>query len=269
MPESALLAEKEGHVLLVTINRPDKKNAVNAEVLCGLSDAWHRLDDDDELRVAILTGAGDNFCAGMDLGVINKLTSGAPPEDEFEERLSRDASIIFDGWLKTYRPTKPVIAAVEGFALAGGTEILQGTDIRVAAESAVFGVTEVQRGLFPMAGSTVRLPRQIPYTVAVEMLLTGNGYTAAQCQAFGLIGHVVPDGQALAKAREIAERIAANGPLAVKAILRSIRETACMPEKDAFEQKEMAIGIPVFQSEDAREGPTAFLEKRKPVFKGR
>jgi len=269
MPQPALLAEKEGHVLLVTINRPDKKNAVNAEVLCGLSDAWHRLDDDDELRVAILTGAGGNFCAGMDLGVINKLTSGAPPENEFEERLSRDASIIFDGWLKTYRPTKPVIAAVEGFALAGGTEILQGTDIRVAAESAVFGVTEVQRALFPMAGSTVRLPRQIPYTIAVEMLLTGNGYTAAQCREFGLIGHVVPDGQALAKAREIAERIAANGPLAVKAILRSIRETANMSEKDAFEQKEMAIGIPVFQSEDAREGPTAFLEKRKPVFKGR
>jgi len=269
MPESALLAEKDGHVLTVTINRPDKKNAVNAEVLCGLNDAWHRLDADDELRVAILTGAGENFCAGMDLGVINKLTSGRPPEDEFEERMAKDMSIIFNGWLKTYRPTKPVIAAVEGFALAGGTEILQGTDIRVAGESAVFGVTEVQRALFPMAGSTVRLPRQVPYTIALEMLLTGDSYTAAECREMGLIGRVVPDGQAQRVAGEIAERIASNGPLAVQAILKAVRETAHMPEKDAFEQKEMAIGIPIYSSEDAKEGPRAFLEKRKPSFKGR
>jgi len=268
MPEPALLSEKDGHILTVTINRPDKKNAVNAEVLCGLSDAWHRLDADDELRVAILTGAGGNFCAGMDLGVIGKLSSGAPPEDAFEARLAKEPGLIFDGWLKTYRPTKPVIAAVEGFALAGGTEILQGTDIRVAGESAVFGVTEVQRGLFPMAGSTVRLPRQIPYTIAVEMLLTGEGCSAARCREFGLIGHVVPDGEALGRAREIALRIAANGPLAVKAILQAIRETEGLPERQAFEQKEMAIGLPVFRSEDAREGPQAFLEKRPPVFKG-
>jgi len=269
MPESALLTEASDHVLTVTINRPEKKNAVNAEVLCGLADAWKRLDQDDDLRACVLTGAGGNFCAGMDLGVISKLSSGAPPEDEFEERLKKEPNVIFDGWLKTYRPTKPVIAAVEGFALAGGTEILQGTDIRVAAESAVFGVTEVQRGLFPMAGSTVRLPRQIPYTVALEMLLTGSDYTAAQCRDFGLVGHVVPDGQALAKALEIGERIAANGPLAVKAILESIRETFGMPEKEAFEQKEMAIGIPIFSTKDAQEGPRAFLEKRKPVFTGK
>jgi enoyl-CoA hydratase len=165
MAKAALLAEKDGHVLTVTINRPEKKNAVDAEVLCGLSDAWHRLDQDDELRVAILTGAGGVFCAGMDLSVIPKLRAGTA-DDEFEERLLSDGAVIFDGWLKSYRPTKPVIAAVEGYALAGGTEILQGTDIRVAGESAEFGITEVQRGLFPMAGSCVRLPRQIPYTVA-------------------------------------------------------------------------------------------------------
>ncbi|MCP4005756.1 MAG: crotonase/enoyl-CoA hydratase family protein [bacterium] len=265
----ALLTEQNAHILTVTINRPEKKNAVNAEVLCGLSDAWRRLDSDDDLRVGILTGAGESFCAGMDLSVIGKLSSGAPPDDEFEERLKKEPNVIFDGWLKTYRPSKPLIAAVEGFALAGGTEILQGTDIRVAGESAKFGVTEVQRGLFPMAGSTVRLPRQIPYTVALEMLLTGEAYSAAQCLDFGLIGHVVPDGQALSKAREVAARIAKNGPIAVKAILRSARESFGLPEAEAFEQKEMPIGMPVFQSEDAKEGPRAFLEKREPVFTGR
>lgn len=268
MAEPALLTDVAGHVLIITINRPDKKNAVNAEVLCGLADAWRRLDEDDGLRVAILTGAGGNFCAGMDIGVINSLLSGKPPADAFEQRIKDDANVIFHGWLKTYRPTKPVVAAVEGFALAGGTEILQGTDIRVAGRSAVFGVTEVQRGLFPMAGSTVRLPRQIPYSLALEMLLTGDSYSADAVQRMGLIGHVVDDGQALSKARAIAERIASNGPLAVRAILRAVRETANLPEQEAFEQKEMAIGLPVFASADAKEGAKAFLEKRPPAFKG-
>ncbi|MEZ4218059.1 MAG: crotonase/enoyl-CoA hydratase family protein [Myxococcota bacterium] len=263
----ALLTEVEDGVLVVTINRPEKKNAVNAEVLCGLTDAWRRLDADDDLRCAILTGTGKDFCAGMDLGVIARLSSGAPPADEFEQRMKDEPEITMHGWLKTYRPTKPVICAVEGYALAGGTEILQGTDIRVAGKSATFGVTEVQRGLFPMAGSTVRLPRQIPYTVAVEMLVGGDPITADQALAYGLVGHVVKDGKALAKARKIARRIAENGPVAVKAILRSIRETYGLPEAKAFEI-EMPIGTKVFASKDAIEGPRAFLEKRKPHFTG-
>ena len=161
-----------------------------------------------------------------------------------------------------------MILAAEGFARAGGTEILQGTDIRVAGESAQFGVTEVQRGLFPMAGSCVRLPRQMPYTVAVEMLLAGDSISATRAAELGLIGRVVPDGQALAEARKIAERIAANGPLAVKAILATIRETATLPESEAF-GIEMKHGMGVMTSEDAAEGPRAFLEKRPPVFKAR
>lgn len=264
----ALLTETDGHVLILTLNRPEKKNAVNAEVLCGLSDAWRRLDQDDELRVAILRGTGDTFCAGMDLGVIARMNSGAPPADEYEERLKKEGNIVFDGWMKTYRPGKPVIAAVEGFALAGGTEILQGTDIRVAGESAVFGVTEVQRGLFPMAGSTVRLPRQIPYTRAVEMLLTGDSISAREAKESGLIGHVVPDGHAFEKARQIAQRIAENGPIAVRCILQAVRETACLPEAEAW-AKEMPLGMKVMMSQDAKEGPRAFLEKRKPNFQGK
>jgi enoyl-CoA hydratase len=266
MSEPLVLTEAEGPVLVVTINRPEKKNAANAEVLCRLYDAWVRLDTDDSLRVAILTGKGDTFCAGMDLAEIGRLRSGVI-DNEWLQRFKDQPEVILGGWLKTYRPTKPVILAAEGFARAGGTEILQGTDIRVAGESAVFGVTEVQRGLFPMAGSAVRLRRQIGYAVAAEMLLTGEDLTAQRAHQLGLVNHVVPDGQALTKAREIADRIARNGPIAVKGILATLRETEAMPEADAF-GIEMAHGGKVMMSKDAAEGPRAFLEKRDPVFTG-
>jgi len=267
MSDPAVIVEKDGPVLTVTLNRPEKRNAINCEVMCRLYDAWKELDANDELRVAILTGKGDTFCAGMDLSEIGKLGSGKP-ENEWMERVLNDIPIIYGAWLKTYRPTKPVILAAEGFARAGGTEILQGTDIRVAGESALFGVTEVQRGLFPMAGSTVRLRRQIGYAVAAEMLICGEDLPARRAYELGLINHVVPDGRALAKAREIAARIAKNGPLAVKAIVATLRETETLPEEEAFaiEQKH---GMAVMISEDAKEGPRAFLEKREPVFRGR
>jgi enoyl-CoA hydratase len=267
MTEPAVIVEKDGHVLTVTLNRPEKRNAVNCEVMCRLYDAWTQLDRDDELRAAILTGRGDTFCAGMDLSEIGKLMSGKP-DNAWMERVMQDISMIYGAWLKTYRPTKPVILAAEGFARAGGTEILQGTDIRVAGESAVFGVTEVQRGLFPMAGSTVRLRRQIGYAVAAEMLICGEDLPAKRAYELGLINHLVPDGQALAKAREIAARIARNGPLAVKAIVATLRQTETLPEEQAF-AIEQQHGMAVMGSEDAKEGPRAFFEKREPVFRGR
>ncbi len=267
MAEPAVIVEQDGNVLVVTLNRPEKRNAVNCEVMCRLYDAWTRLDRDDELRVAILTGRGSTFCAGMDLTEIGKLGSGKP-ENEWMARVMADVGIIYGAWLKTYRPTKPVILAAEGFARAGGTEILQGTDIRVAGESALFGVTEVQRGLFPMAGSTVRLRRQIGYAVAAEMLICGEDLPARRAYELGLVNHVVPDGQALAKAKEIAARIARNGPLAVKAIVATLRETETLPEAEAFEI-EQKHGMAVMMSADAAEGPRAFLEKREPVFRGK
>lgn len=262
----AVIVERDGPTLTVSLNRPEKKNAVNSEVMCLLYDAWRELDRDDDLRVAILTGNGDTFCAGMDLSEIPKLRTGKP-DNEFMERVMKEPALIYGAWLKTERPGKPVILAAEGFARAGGTEILQGTDIRVAGKSAVFGVTEVQRGLFPMAGSAVRLRRQIGYAVAAEMLLVGEDLPAARALELGLINHVVDDGEALAKAREIADRIAANGPLAVRGILATLRETETLCEEEAF-AIEQGHGLKVMASKDAVEGPRAFLEKRAPSFKG-
>lgn len=267
MADPAVIVEKDGHVLIVTLNRPEKKNAVNCEVMCRLYDAWVQLDEDDDLRVAILTGRGDTFCAGMDLTEIGKMRKGNP-DNPYMERAMSEPALIFGAWLKTYRPTKPVILAAEGFARAGGTEILQGTDIRVAGESAMFGVTEVQRGLFPMAGSAVRLRRQIGYAIAAEMLLVGEDLPARRAYELGLVNHVVPDGQALVKAREIADRIARNGPLAVKAILATLRLTEMLTEEEAF-TIEQQQGMKVMSSQDAAEGPRAFLEKREPNFKGK
>jgi enoyl-CoA hydratase len=265
--EPAVIVEKDGRVLTVTLNRPEKRNAIDCESMCRLYDAWKQLDQDDELCAAILTGRGNTFCAGMDLSEIGRMRAGRP-QNEWMERALQEPALIYGAWLKTYRPTRPVILAVEGFARAGGTEILQGTDIRVAGESAVFGITEVQRGLFPMAGSTVRLRRQIGYAVAAEMLICGEDLPARRALELGLVNHVVPDGQALAKAREIAARIAKNGPLAVKAIVATLRETETLPEAEAF-AIEQRYGMAVMASEDAREGPRAFLEKREPVFRGR
>jgi enoyl-CoA hydratase len=227
--------DTRGHVALITLNRPDARNAINPEVAVRLADAWQRVKDDDDIRVAVLTGTGSAFCAGADLGQLIPMMSGArKPENEWDERVVADPGITSRALLRNFDTEKPVIAAINGHAIAGGMEIVQGTDIRVSVPSARFGVQEVKWAIFPAGGSTVRLPVQIPY----------------------------------AKAMEIAEKVAGNGPFAVKAIRTSVKACLGQPEADAM-KIESRISGPVFQTEDAKEGPRAFMEKRKPEYQGR
>jgi enoyl-CoA hydratase len=258
-----LTVERDGHTVIVTMNRPEAKNALSPAMLVGLADAWVEIDEDDDVRCAILTGAGGDFCTGMDL---KAFAAGGGADPKFADRMKADPDLHWKALLRHYHVKKPLIAAVEGYAVAGGSEILQATDIRVAGESATFGIFEAKRGLFPQGGSTVRLPRQIPFTVAMELLLTARAVSAQEAKEIGLIGHVVPDGKALDKALEIAEVIGKNGPLAVEAIKRSVRATEALPEDEAL-KIELEIGWPIFSTEDAKEGTTAFAEKRPPQFK--
>lgn len=260
-----LLVEKQDGVLVLTMNRPARKNAMTLKMFGRMADAWAEASADPEVRCIVLTGADGNFSSGMDL---RAMAGDVDDEDDYDldgRREREGTNFIWDGLLKSYRPTKPVIAAVEGVAIAGGTEILQGTDIRVAGESARFGVSEVRWSLYPMGGSAVRLARQVPYTVAADILLTGRHLTAAEAKEIGLIGHVVPDGQAMTKAMEIAATIAENGPLAVEAVLKTLHETEGMTEAEAFAFED-PIGKAVFASRDSKEGPRAFAEKRTPNF---
>lgn len=263
MTEPHLLFERDGHVAVVTLNRPERKNALSMEMMARMYDAWIEIDADPDIRVAVVTGAGGDFCAGMDL----KAFAGGFEDDPWQARMADDPDLHWKALLRHFKPAKPLIAAVEGYAVAGGTEILQALDIRVAASTATFGITEVKRGLFPLGGSTVRLSRQIPYTSAAELLLTGRHLPADEAKNIGLIGHVVGEGEALEAAVDIAEQIAANAPLSVQAVLRSLRETREMTEADGL-AFELEIGYPIIGTDDAKEGATAFAEKRPPVWRG-
>jgi enoyl-CoA hydratase len=266
MPDA--IVERDGPLLTITLNRPHRMNALSGAMLVRMLDAFVEASTDDAIRCIVLTGAGGNFCSGADLRAMAGDAGNEDPEIDVAARMAADPELHWKALLRSYRPTKPIVAAVEGVAIAGGTEILQATEIRVAGESARFGVSEARWSLYPMGGSAVRLRRQIPYTHAAEILLTGKHLSAREALAIGLVGRVVADGQALAEARKIAGTICDNGPLAVEAIVRTLHETDGMTESEALAH-EYDYGWKVFQSEDAREGPRAFKEKRKPVFKRR
>ena len=264
MPDA--LVERDGHVMIITMNRPARMNAITGPMLIRMYDAYEEASNDPEVRCIVVTGAGGNFCSGADLRAMAGDADAGDPLDT-RARMAEDPDIVYKALFRHYRPTKPIVAAVEGVAIAGGTEILQAMEIRVAGESARFGVSEVRWSLYPMGGSAVRLPRQIAYTHAAEILLTGKHLSAAEALEVGLIGHVVPDGQALEKALEIAGVVAANGPLASAAITRTLHECDGMELDDAL-RHEWDYGQAVFRSNDAKEGPKAFAEKRTPNFTG-
>ncbi|WP_433332612.1 crotonase/enoyl-CoA hydratase family protein [Spirillospora sp. CA-294931] len=250
----AVLTEEDGAVLIVTINRPEAKNAVNGAVAQGLAAAMDELDNRRDLSIGILTGAGGTFCAGMDL----------------KGFLTGDNPIVegrgFAGL--TERPAaKPLIAAVEGYALAGGCEVALSCDMVVASTAAQFGLPEPKRGLVAGAGGLLRLPRRIPFHVAMEIALTGDKYPAARMAELGLVNRLAEPGQALAAAKELALKVAENAPLALAATKKVIVESADWSAEEMW-KKQQEIILPVFGSKDAMEGPAAFAEKRKPVWKG-
>jgi len=250
-----VLTSAENGVLTITLNRPKAKNAANKALAVGVAAAIDELESNDELRVAILTGAGGTFCSGMDL---KAFVTGEMPMVEGRG---------FAG-LTEYTASKPIIAAVEGFALAGGLELAISCDLIVAADNARFGIPEVKRGLAAAAGGLVKLPRQIPSRVAMELALTGDFISAERAYELGLINRVVDAGTALDAARELAASIAANGPMAVARSKQVVAAQQDWNTANMFD-KQNEIVMPVFTSEDAIEGATAFAEKRAPNWKGK
>ena len=248
-----ILTERQGRTLVVTINRPEARNAFNTAVSQGLADAMDELDATPELSVAIVTGAGENFCAGMDL---KAFMAGEVPS-------IRGRGIGFT----EQPPRKPVISAVEGYALAGGTEIVLATDLVVASRTATFGIPEVKRGLVAAGGGLLRLPHRIPYQKALELALTGDHFTAEEAAAWGFVNVLTEPGGALAGALALAERITRNGPLAVAVTKEVIVKSAEWTEAQMWSKQRELID-PVFSSKDAMEGATAFAEKRAPKWTG-
>ena len=250
-----VLSERDGGILVMTLNRPQAKNAVNGALAQALASALDELDGDDSLNVGILTGAGGSFSAGMDLKAFL--------QGEFPTVEGRGF-----GGITEAPPVKPLIAAVEGYALAGGCEMVLCCDLVVAASDARFGIPETRVGLLAGAGGLIRLPQRIPVNIAMEYALTGAHFSADDARQWGLVNRVTEPGGALTGARELAATIAANGPLGVRASKKIIREAPAWPAQEIWDRQREAMA-PVFGSEDAKEGAAAFTEKRAPVWQGR
>jgi enoyl-CoA hydratase len=266
----ALIFEKRNHIAYLTMNRPEVHNSLNPEMLVRLAEAWKEIEHDDEIRATIVTGAGKvAFSAGADLGkLIPLFTRARQPQDEWDRKLLAERKTGDVALLRGYDMDKPVIAAVNGFCIAGGMEFIQATDLRVASENASFGLQEVKWAIIPAAGSLARLQRQIPYCKAMEILLTGNRIDANEAWRLGLVNYVVPQEKLIDKAEELAAAIAQNGPLAVRKIKEAVRRCSGRPYEEAF-RIENELAAEVMKSEDAKEGPRSFMEKRKPNYKGR
>ena len=250
-----VLVEYEDRIAVITINRPHARNAINHAVSAGMAAAFEELDERDDLTVGIITGASGTFSSGMDLKAF----------------LAGENVTIEGKGLAGFTqspPRKPLIAAVEGWALAGGCEVALACDLIVAANDAKFGIPEVKRSLVAAAGGLIRLPRRIPAAIAMELALTGDPLPAADAYRLGLVNSLTEPGGALEGARKLAARIAVNGPLAVAATKQIITQQSDWDMADVWD-KQAAIAGPVFVSEDAREGARAFAEKRAPVWKGR
>ncbi len=258
----AVLTERRGNTLIVTINRPEARNAVNQAVSVGVGDALQLAQDDPEIRAVVITGSGDkSFCAGADLKAISRGENIFHPDHP---------EWGFAGYVQHF-VDKPVIAAVNGTALGGGTELALASDLVVAQSGAQFGLPEVKRGLIAAAGGLFRIVEQVPRKVAMQMLVTGDPISAEEAARWGLINQVVPDGTALDAALVLADRITVNAPLAVQASKRvalGVDEGAITSERDAWRRSNREMRA-VFTSEDAVEGPIAFAQKRAPVWKAR
>lgn len=266
----AVIYEKKEHVAWVTLNRPEARNIMNAEMFVMLHEVWKEVREDHDVRVAVLTGAGEeDFCCGGDLSSVIPLWSGAKQaENELEEKLLADPTIIYKCMFVNEPMPKPVIGAFNGRSFGGGCEILQATDIRIAADHATFGLPEPKSGVIPGAGSMVRLARQISYANAMKMLLTAEPIDAATAKDIGLVSEVMPLAKLLERADELAQIVAHNAPLAMQAIKKTVLDSHTEDWESAFGIEQQQAGI-VMMSEDAREGPRAFKEKRRPNFKGK